>query len=59
MGRFAYEYGSAMPKGAGLIDQRELLANLVRVRLPDHLDPDTKAHALSSRGTTRGTTSGI
>jgi RHS repeat-associated protein len=59
VGRFAYEYGNAMPKGAGLIDQRQLLANLVRVRLPDHFDPDTKAHALSSRGTTRSTTSRI
>jgi RHS repeat-associated protein len=59
VGRFAYEYGSAMPKGAGLVDQRELLANLVRVRLPDHFDPATKAHALSSRGTTRSTTSRI
>ncbi|WP_371766297.1 DUF6531 domain-containing protein, partial [Massilia sp.] len=59
VGRFAYEYGSALPKGAGLIDQRELLANLVRVRLPDHFDPATKAHALSSRGTTRSTTSRI
>ncbi len=59
VGRFAYEYGSAMPTGAGLVDQRELLANLVRVRLPDHFDPDTKAHALSSRATTRSTTSRI
>jgi RHS repeat-associated protein len=59
VGRFAYEYGSAMPKGAGLLDQRQLLSNLVRVRLPDHFDPDTKAHALSSRGTTRSTTSRI
>lgn len=59
VGRFAYEYGSAMPKDAGLIDQRQLLANLVRVRLPDHFDPDRKAHALSSRGTTRSTISRI
>jgi RHS repeat-associated protein len=56
VGRFAYEYGSAVPK-ARVFDQRQLLANLVRVRLPDHFDPDTKAHALSSRGTTRSTTS--
>jgi RHS repeat-associated protein len=59
VGRFAYEYGSAAPKGTGLLDQRQLLANLVRVRLPDHFDPDTKAHALSSRGATRSTTSRI
>jgi len=59
VGRFAYEYGSAIPKDAGLVDQRLLLANLVRVRLPDHFDPDTKAHPLSSRGTTRSTTSRI
>jgi RHS repeat-associated protein len=59
VGRFAYEYGSAIPKGAGLVDQRQLLANLVRVRLPDHFDPGKKAHALSSRGTTRSTTSRV
>lgn len=59
VGRFAYEYGSSAPKGAGLFDQRQLLANLVRVRLPDHFDPDKKAHALSSRGTTRSTLSRI
>jgi RHS repeat-associated protein len=59
VGRYAYEYGSAMPKGAGLIDQRQLLANLVRVRLPDTFDPGKKAHALSSRGTTRSTTSRV
>jgi RHS repeat-associated protein len=59
VGRFAYEYGSAAPKGTSLLDPRQLLANLVRVRLPDHFDPDTKAHALSSRGTTRSTTSRI
>jgi RHS repeat-associated protein len=57
VGRFAYEYGSAVPKGAALLDQRQLLANLVRVRLPDHFDPYTKAHPLSSRGTTRSMTS--
>lgn len=56
VGRFAYEYGSTVPKGAGLIDKRQLLANLVRVRLPDQFEPDLKAHALSSRGTTRSTT---
>jgi RHS repeat-associated protein len=59
VGRFAYEYGSTLPKGAGLFDKRQLLANLVRVRLPDHFDPDKKAHALSSRGTTVSTTSRI
>jgi RHS repeat-associated protein len=57
VGRFAYEYGITVPKGAGLVDQRQLLAHLVRVRLPDQFDPDTKAHALSSRGTTLSTTS--
>lgn len=59
VGRFEYEYGSTLPKGAGLFDEKQLLASLVRVRLPDHFDPDKKAHALSSRGTTRGTTSRI
>jgi RHS repeat-associated protein len=57
VGRFAYEYGSTVPKGTGLFDQRQLLARLVRVRLPDHFAPATKAHELSSRGTTRSTTS--
>jgi RHS repeat-associated protein len=59
VGRFAYEYGSIVPKGTALVDQRPLLANLARVRLPDHFDPYTKAHSLSSRGTTRSTTSRI
>jgi RHS repeat-associated protein len=59
VGRFAYEYGSTLPKGAGLLDKRQLLANLVRVRLPDHFDPDKKAHALSSRASTRSTTSRV
>jgi RHS repeat-associated protein len=59
VGRFGYEYGSALPKGAGLFDKRQLLANLVRVRLPEYFDPDKKAHALSSRGTTRSTTSRV
>jgi RHS repeat-associated protein len=57
VGRFAYEYGSRLPEGTGLFDQRQLLANLVRVRLPDDFAPDTKVHALSSRGTTSSKTS--
>lgn len=59
VGRFAYEYGSEPPKGAGLLDKRQLLANLVRVRLPDEFDPTKKAHPLSSRGTTVSKTSRI
>jgi RHS repeat-associated protein len=59
VGRFAYEYGSTLPKGAGLLDKRQLLANLVRVRLPDRFDPYKKAHALSSRGTTGSTISRV
>ena len=34
VGRFAYEYGSMPPKASGPFDQAQLLANLVRVRLP-------------------------
>lgn len=59
VGRFGYEYGSELPKGAGLLDKRQLLANLVRVRLPDEFDPTKKAHPLSSRGTTINKTSRI
>lgn len=59
VGRFAYEYGSSLPKNAGLFDKRQLLANLVRVRLPDNYDQDKKAHALTTRGTTRSTLSRI
>lgn len=35
LGRFTYGYGSAMPKGARSEDRRQLLANLVDVRMPD------------------------
>jgi RHS repeat-associated protein len=59
VGRFAYEYGSSTPKGAGLFDKRLLLANLVRVRLPDHFALDVKAHPLTSRGTTTSTISRV
>lgn len=59
VGRFAYEYGSTLPKSADLFDRRQLLANLVRVALPDRFEPDRKAHALSSRGTTSSTLSRI
>lgn len=52
VGRFAYEYGSALPKGSELLDARILLANLVRVRLPTSYFPDRKAHALTGRGAT-------
>jgi RHS repeat-associated protein len=59
VGRFAYDYGSTVPKAAGLFDKRLLLANLVRVHLPDLFAPDEKAHPLTSRGTTRSTISRI
>ncbi|MDP3671068.1 MAG: DUF6531 domain-containing protein, partial [Telluria sp.] len=52
VGRFEYEYGSTLPKDSGLFDKAQLLANLVRVRLPTHFAPDKSAHALTSRGTT-------
>jgi RHS repeat-associated protein len=51
-GRFEYEYGSQAPKGSGPIDTRNLLALLVRVKLPTSFEPDKPAHALTSRGTT-------
>lgn len=34
VGRFAYEYGSTVPKGSTAFDARILLANMARVRLP-------------------------
>ena len=52
VGRFAYHYGSEPPKGSGLIDTRNLLALLVKADLPTGFEPDTPAHALTSRGTT-------
>ena len=51
-GRFAYQYGSQPPKGSGTIDTRNLLALLVKVKLPTSFEPDKPAHALTSRGTT-------
>lgn len=51
-GRFEYQYGSAPPKGSGVIDTRNLLALLVKVKLPTSFEPDKPAHALTSRGTT-------
>jgi RHS repeat-associated protein len=51
-GRFEYQYGSEPPKGSGPIDTRNLLALLVKVKLPTSFEPDKPAHALTSRGTT-------
>jgi len=59
VGRFAYEYGSTLPQGAGLFDKHQLLANLVRVRLPTAYSADNKAHPLTSRGTTTSSISRI
>ncbi|QYG06669.1 DUF6531 domain-containing protein [Janthinobacterium sp. PAMC25594] len=36
VGRFSYEYGSALPKGSVRLDPRIVLANMVRVTLPGH-----------------------
>lgn len=44
-GRFEYQYGSALPKGSGRFDTRQLLALLVKVRLPS----DKQETATSSR----------
>ncbi len=52
VGRYTYEYGSAVPKGSILFDTRILWANLVRVRLPTTYEPERKAHPLTDRGTT-------
>lgn len=52
VGRYTYEYGSAVPKGSILFDNRILWANLVRVRLPTTYERERKAHPLADRGTT-------
>jgi RHS repeat-associated protein len=53
VGRFEYQYGSELPKGASAtFDARQLLALMVRVKLPTGFDPDEPAHPLTSRGTT-------
>lgn len=57
VGRFEYQYGSDMPKGAMHVDARNLLALLVKVKLPTSFAPDKPAHALTSRGTTTSTVS--
>ena len=51
VGRYVYEYGSIPPKGTQ-IDKIQLAANLVKVHLPTHYEPDKPAHPLTSRGTT-------
>jgi RHS repeat-associated protein len=52
VGRFEYQYGSAPPKGSDTVDVRNLLALLVKVKLPTRFEPDKPAHPLTSRGTT-------
>lgn len=56
VGRFAYEYGSAPPKGTQ-VDKIQLVANLVKVHLPTHHEADKPAHPLTSRGTTTSSVS--
>lgn len=56
VGRFAYEYGSAPPKGTQ-VDKIQLVANLVKVYLPTHYEADKPAHPLTSRGTTTSSVS--
>jgi RHS repeat-associated protein len=52
VGRFEYQYGSAPPKGSDTVDVRNLLALLVKVKLPTSFEPDKPAQPLTSRGTT-------
>ncbi len=59
VGRFSYEYGSALPKGGVLFDARNLLANMVRVRLPSSYKPDQKARPSDSRGAADSTVSRV
>jgi RHS repeat-associated protein len=61
VGRFAYTYGSTMPAGSSA-KATDLIANLVKVALPTHYDPNTKANPLGAsgdRGTTTSTVSRI
>jgi uncharacterized protein RhaS with RHS repeats len=51
VGRFIYEYGSPLPKGATL-DKVDVLANLVKVNYPTQYDRDKQAHPYTERGTT-------
>lgn len=51
VGRYVYEYGSTPPKDTQ-VDKIQLAANLVKVHLPTHYEPDKPAHPLTSRGTT-------
>jgi len=59
VGRFEYQYGSELPRGSGAIDTRNLLALLVKVKLPTSFEPDKPAHPLTSRGTTTSQVSRI
>jgi RHS repeat-associated protein len=49
VGRFKYDYGSALPPGA-TADKAQVLANLVKVTLPTHYDRQQKMHAFTERG---------
>ncbi|MGH8430812.1 MAG: RHS repeat-associated core domain-containing protein, partial [Solimonas sp.] len=51
VGRFRYDYGSALPSGATL-DKIHLLANLVKVSLPPQEDGSRTPPASAGRGTT-------
>ncbi|MEN3296272.1 MAG: hypothetical protein V7642_5525 [Burkholderiales bacterium] len=51
VGRFKYEYGSELPKGATL-DKIHVVANLVKVSFPSHYDGKQKLHPYTDRGVT-------
>jgi RHS repeat-associated protein len=58
VGRFKYEYGSDLPKGATL-DKIHVVANLVKVSVPTHYDSKQKLHAYTDRGVTSSSISRI
>jgi len=58
VGRYVYEYGSALPQGSPHHAQT-VLANLVKVKLPTHHEADTKAHAYTDRGVSSSSVSRI
>jgi RHS repeat-associated protein len=58
VGRFTYEYGSELPKGATL-DKIHVVANLVKVGFPTHYDSKQKLHAYTDRGVTSSSISRI
>lgn len=50
VGRFGYEYGSELPKGATHNLKTPVIANLVKVSVPAHYDTSKQAHSFTERG---------